>query len=152
MDRPLRKSRAMDQIIKSLSQSLGLPEGAIRAGLGVLLNMVKQKTAASGNAQFGALIGLLPGASELMSAAPGAPAQSSGGLGGLLSAAGNLLGGNLGDAAQAVSALQGAGIPLDKAAPLASGFFEQAKSVAGPEAVDAVLSQLPALGSLLGNK
>ena len=152
MDRPLRKSRAMDQIIKSLSQSLGLPEGAIRAGLGVLLNMVKQKTAASGNAQFGALIGLLPGASELMSAAPGAPAQSSGGLGGLLSAAGNLLGGNLGDAAQAVSALQGAGIPLDKAAPLASGFFEQAKSVAGPEAVDAVLSQLPALGSLFGNK
>lgn len=142
----------MDQIIKSLSQSLGLPEGAIRAGLGVLLNMVKQKTAASGNAQFGALIGLLPGASELMSAASGAPAQSSGGLGGLLSAAGNLLGGNLGDAAQAVSALQGAGIPLDKAAPLASGFFEQAKSVAGPEAVDAVLSQLPALGSLLGNK
>ena len=142
----------MDQIIKSLSQSLGLPEGAIRAGLGVLLNMVKQKTAASGNAQFGALIGLLPGASELMAAAPGAPAQSSGGLGGLLSAAGNLLGGNLGDAAQAVSALQGAGIPLDKAAPLASGFFEQAKSVAGPEAVDAVLSQLPALGSLFGNK
>jgi hypothetical protein len=41
---------------------------------------------------------------------------------------------------------------LDKAAPLASGFFEQAKAVAGPEAVDAVLSQLPALGSLFGNK
>jgi len=143
----------MDQIIKSLSQSLGLPEGAIRAGLGVLLNMVKQKTAASGNAQFGALIGLLPGASELMSAAPGAPAPAAGGgLGGLISAAGNLLGGNLGEAAQAVSALQGAGIPLDKAAPLASGFFEQAKSVAGPEAVDAVLSQLPSFGSLFGNK
>ena len=142
----------MDQIIKSLSQSLGLPEGAIRAGLGVLLNMIKQKTAASGNSQFGALISLLPGASELMASAPGAPAQSSGGISGLLSAAGNLLGGNLGEAAQAVSALQGAGIPMDKAAPLASGFFEQAKSVAGPDAVDAVLSQLPALGSLFGNK
>lgn len=143
----------MDQIVKSLSQSLGLPEGAIRAGLGVLLNMVKQKLATSGNTQFSALIGLLPGASELMASAPGAPAQSSGaGLSGLLSAAGSLLGGNLGEAAQAVSALQGAGIPMDKAAPLASGFFEQAKSVAGPEAVDAVLSQLPALGSLFGNK
>jgi len=143
----------MDQIIKSLSQSLGLPEGAIRAGLGVLLNMIKQKTAASGNSQFGALINLLPGAADLMASAPGAPAQASGaGLGGLLSAAGNLLGGNLGQAAQAVSALQGAGIPLDKAAPLASGFFEQAKSVAGPEAVDAVLSQLPDLSSFFGNK
>jgi len=143
----------MDQIVKSLSQSLGLPEGAIKAGLGVLLNTIKQKLAASGNTQFSALISLLPGASELMAAAPGAPAQASGaGLSGLLSAAGNLLGGNLGEAAQAVSALQGAGIPMDKAAPLASGFFEQAKSVAGPEAVDAVLSQLPAFGSLFGNK
>ena len=143
----------MDQIIKSLSQSLGLPEGAVRAGLGVLLNMIKQKTAESGSSQFGALINLLPGAANLMTSAPGAPAQSSaGGLGGLLSAAGSLLGGNLGQAAQAVSALQGAGIPMDKAAPLASGFFEEAKSVAGPEAVEAVLSQLPALGSLFGNK
>ena len=143
----------MDQIIKSLSQSLGLPEGAIRAGLGVLLNMIKQKTAASGNSQFGALINLLPGAADLMASAPGAPVQSSGaGLSGLLSAAGNLLGGNLGQAAQAVSALQGAGIPMDKAAPLAAGFFEQAKSVAGPETVDAVLSQLPDLSSFFGNK
>jgi hypothetical protein len=41
---------------------------------------------------------------------------------------------------------------MDKAAPLAAGFFEQAKSVAGPEAVDAVLSQLPDLSSFFGNK
>jgi hypothetical protein len=59
----------MDQIIKSLSQSLGLPEGAIRAGLGVRLNMVKQKTAASGNAQFGALIGLLASLAAVFSGA-----------------------------------------------------------------------------------
>jgi hypothetical protein len=143
----------MEQIIKSLSQSLGLPESTVRAGVGILLNMIKQKTSAAGNSQFGSMIGLLPGAAELMSSTPATAAEpAGGGLGGLLSAAGNLLGGNLGEAAQAVSALQGAGIPMDKAVPLASGFFEQAKSVAGPEAVDAVLAQLPALGSLLGNK
>jgi len=144
----------MDQIIKSLSQSLGLPEPAVRAGVGILLNFIKQKSATSGNAQFNSLIALLPGASELMNSAPAAAgsAASGGGLGGLLSAAGNLLGGNLGEAAQAASALQGAGIPLDKAAPLASGFFDQAKSIAGDDAVNAVLKNLPALASMFGGK
>jgi hypothetical protein len=141
----------MDQIIKSLSQSLGLPESAVRAGVGILLNFVKQKSAASGNAQFTALLGLLPGASELMTSTPAA-GSGGGALGGLLSAAGSLLGGNLGEAAQAASALQSAGIPLDKAAPLASGFFDQAKSVAGDDAVNAVLKNLPAIASMFAGK
>jgi hypothetical protein len=132
----------MEQIIKSLSQSLGLPETAVRAGVGILLNFVKQKSAASGNAQFTALLGLLPGSG----------AGGGGALGGLLSAAGSLLGGNLGEAAQAASALQSAGIPLDKAAPLASGFFDQAKSVAGDDAVNAVLKNLPAIASMFTGK
>lgn len=142
----------MDQIIKSLSQSLGLPESAVRAGVGILLNFVKQKSAASGNAQFTALLGLLPGASELMTSTPAAGGGGGGALGGLLSAAGSLLGGNLGEAAQAASALQSAGIPLDKAAPLASGFFDQAKSVAGDDAVNAVLKNLPAIASMFAGK
>lgn len=144
----------MDQIIKSLSQSLGLPEPAVRAGVGILLNLVKQKSAAAGGAQFNALLGLLPGASELMTSAPagGAAAGGGGALGGLLSAAGSLLGGNLGEAAQAASALQGAGIPLDKAGELASGFFTEAKSVAGDDAVNAVLKNLPAIASMFTGK
>lgn len=145
----------MEQIIKSLSQSLGLPEPAVRAGVGILLNFVKQKSAASGNAQFTALLGLLPGASELMTSTPAAGSgdgSGGGALGGLLSAAGSLLGGSLGEAAQAASALQSAGIPLDKAAPLASGFFDQAKSVAGDDAVNAVLKNLPALASMFAGK
>jgi hypothetical protein len=82
----------MEQIIKSLSQSLGLPETAVRAGVGILLNFVKQQSAASGNAQFTALLGLLPGASELMTSTPAAGSGAGGGgaLGGLLSAAGSL--------------------------------------------------------------
>ena len=143
----------MDQIIKSLSQSLNLPEPAVRAGVGIILNFVKQKSAASGNAQFTALLGLLPGATELMSATPASGTGEGGGaIGGLLSAAGSLLGGNLGEAAQAASALQTAGIPLDQAGNLASGFFDQAKTVAGDDAVNAVLKNLPALASLLGGK
>ena len=141
----------MDQIIKTLSQSLGLPEPAVRAGVGIILNFVKQKSADSGNAQFTALLGLLPGASALMSSTPAADAGG-GALGGLLAKAGGLLGGNLGDAAAALGALQGAGIPMDKAGELASGFFTEAKGVAGDDAVNAVLKNLPAIASMLAGK
>jgi len=143
--------RCMDQIIKALSQSLSLPEPAVRAGVGILLNFIKHKSADGGGTQFNALVGLLPGAAELMSAAPAEGAGSSGGaLGGLLAKAGGLLGGNLGEAASALSALQGAGIPMDQAGALASGFFNEAKGVAGDDAVNAVLKNLPALASFLG--
>ena len=141
----------MDQIIKTLSQSLGLPEPAVRAGVGIILNFVKQKSADSGNAQFTALLGLLPGASALMSSTPAGDAGG-GALGGLLAKAGGLLGGNLGDAAAALGALQGAGIPMDKAGELASGFFTEAKGVAGDDAVNAVLKNLPAIASMLAGK
>lgn len=142
----------MDQIIKTLSQNLGLPESAVRSGLGILLNFVKQQSAASGNAQFTALLGLLPGAAELMSSAPAGDEASGGALGGLLAKAGGLLGGNLGEAAAALGALQGAGVPVDKAGDLASGFFTEAKGVAGDDAVNAVLKNLPALASMFAGK
>jgi len=143
----------MDQIIKTLSQSLGLPEPAVRAGVGIILNFVKQKSAESGGAQFNALLGLLPGANELMATAPAAGDATSGAsLGGLLAKAGSMLGGNLGDTAAALGALQGAGIPMDKAGDLASGFFSEAKGVAGDDAVNAVLKNLPAIASMFTGK
>ncbi|MEX1045438.1 MAG: hypothetical protein WEC73_04855 [Chthoniobacterales bacterium] len=142
----------MDQIIKALSQSLGLPEATVRAGVGIILNFVKQKSAGADGAQFGALLGLLPGASELMSSAPASGEASGGGVGGLLAKAGGLLGGNIGEAAATLGALQSAGIPMDKAGALASGFFDQAKGVAGDDAVNAVLKNLPAIASMLTGK
>jgi hypothetical protein len=143
----------MEQIIKALSQSLSLPEPVVRTGIGIVLNFVKQKSADSGGAQFNALLGLLPGASELMTSAPSTDAAASGGaLGGLLAKAGGMLGGNLGDTAAALGALQGAGIPLDKAGALTSGFFTEAKGVAGNDAVEAVLKNLPAIASMFGAK
>jgi len=141
----------MEQIIKSLSAQLNLPESVIRAGVGILLNFVKQKAAGT---EFEKFLALVPGSAGVMSAAP-APGEGGGAgglLGGLLGKAGGLLGGNLGGAAAALGALQQAGIPLDKAAPLASGFFDHAKEVAGPDTVNALLKQLPALASLLGGK
>ena len=72
------------------------------------------------------------------------PAESAG--------AGGLLGGQMGDAAKALGALQQAGIPLDKAVPLAEQFLEHAKELAGPETVESLLGSVPALKAFLGGK
>ncbi len=133
----------MDEIIKNISLKLNLPESVVRQGVGIILNFVKQKAAGT---QFEHFIALLPGASGVLANAPTSSSSAGGGLlGGLL----GKMGGNLSAAAEAVGALQNAGIPIDKAAPLASEFFDQAKAVAGPESVAALLDQIPALKSLL---
>lgn len=139
----------MDQIIASLSQKLNLPESAIRAGLGVILRFIKEKAEGS---QFETLIEQVPGAKALLAAEPAEGGSGSGLFGGLLGAAGGLLGGQTGDAAKALGALQQAGIPLDKAAPLAEQFLEQAKGLVGPETVESLLNSVPALKALLGGK
>ena len=137
----------MEEIIKAISGKLNLPEPAVRSAVGIILNFVKQKATGTQFEQFAAL---LPGTAGLMSAAPTAGAGG-GLLGGILEKAGGLLGGDLGGAASALAALQEAGIPMEKAAPLAGEFFEQAKTVAGPEAVESLLSGIPALKTFLGN-
>ena len=142
----------MDQIITSLSQRTHLPETVVRSGIGVILNFIKKEAAGS---QFEKFVAILPGADSLMAesanadAAPAAPA--SGGLfGSLMQEAGQLLGGQFGDATQAIGALQKAGVPLEKAGPLATGFIEHAEGIVGGPQIAALLEQVPALKSLLG--
>jgi hypothetical protein len=137
----------MDQIIRTLSAKLGLPEVVVRQGVGILLNFLKQKAAGTEFEKFAAM---LPGSADVMNAAP---AEGGGGLlGGLLGAAGGLLGGQAGDLAKVVGSLQGAGISPDKAAPFAGEFFEQAKAVAGPELVSQILASVPGLSEALNKK
>jgi len=141
----------MEQIIKAISEKLNLPEGVVRSGAGILLNFIKQKAAGS---QFEALLNFLPGASGLMASAvsPGASAGGGSLLGGILGKAGSLLGGQTGEAAAVVGALSEAGVSPDKAAPFASELFEQIKGVAGPDLVNDLVSNIPAIKSLLGDK
>jgi hypothetical protein len=139
----------MEQIIKSLSEKLGLPESVVRTAAAAILNFVKQK---AGGSQFEKFLELLPGADSLLSAAPAAPEGGGGLLGGILQAAGGLLGGSAGDAAKAAAAIQQAGVPADKVAPLAQGFFEQAGQIAGPDALNQLLESVPAIKALLGGK
>ena len=143
----------MEQIIQSISTKLGLPESSIRSALHSLLSFLRTKT---GDAQFEQFLAMVPGAKEFAASAPPAPAaetKENGALfGGLLGAAGGLLGGQAGDLAKILTSLQQAGIPTEKIAPLAQEFLVQAREIAGPEPVDRLLQSFPLLRSLVGDK
>ncbi len=138
----------MNQIITLLSQKLGLPEETVKSGLATILHLLKEKTAGS---DFEKLIALIPGAADLLAGAP-APSGDAGLLGGILGAAGGLLGGQAADAAKALSAFQAAGIPVDKIAPLARGFFDQIQAAGGGDLTDKLMKSIPALKTMLGGK
>jgi len=132
----------MNEMIKVLSTKLGLPESTVSAAIGVLLNLLKEKTTGT---EFEKLLHLIPGSAELAAQAPKAMASASGGLGGLL----GMLGGQAADLAKASAALQQAGVPSDKIMPLAKEFFAKAREVAGPDVMDEISQSFPLLKMLL---
>lgn len=132
----------MNEIITFLSNKLALPESTISSAIGVLLNLLKEKTTGT---DFEKFVHLVPGSAELMAQAPKAAADSAGGLGGLL----GMLGGQAADLARASTALQQAGVPTDKIVPLAREFFAKAQEVAGPGVVADISNSFPMLKALL---
>jgi hypothetical protein len=132
----------MNDIIKFLAEKLSLPESTVRSGVGVLLNLLKEKTSGT---EFEKFVNLIPGSAELISQVPRAAVETTGGLGGLL----GMLGGQAADLAKASSALQQAGVPTDKIMPLAKEFFEKAREAAGPEVIEEISKGFPILKTLL---
>jgi hypothetical protein len=132
----------MNDTIKLLSEKLALPESTIRNAIGVLLNLLREKTPA---AEFEKFVSRVPGAAELVSQVPAAASGATGGLGGLL----GMLGGQAADLARASAALQQAGVPTDKIMPLVTEFFAKAREAAGPEAIDDLSRSFPILKTLL---
>ena len=132
----------MNNIIKTLAEKLALPESTVRSAIGVLLNLVREKTTGT---EFEKFLNLVPGSAELIAQIPQAAAASTGGLGGLL----GMLGGQAADLAKASAALQQAGVPADKIMPLATEFFVKAREVAGPEVIEDLARNFPILKTLL---
>ena len=134
----------MDQIVTAIAQKLGIPEAVVRSGLGVLLNFLKQK---AGGSEFGALLNMIPGASDLANA----PASDAGGgnvLGNLIGSVSSLFGGQTADIGKAVAGLENAGIKTEQIAPFVESFIGEAKKVAGEDTVNNLLSSVPALANL----
>lgn len=129
-------------MIKLLADKFGLPESTVSSAIGVLLNLLKEKTT---GAEFEKFTAFVPGAAEMISQAPQTVMNAGSGLGGLL----GMLGGQAADLAKASAALQQAGVPADKIVPLAKAFFEKAQEVAGPEMIDGISKNFPMLKTLL---
>jgi hypothetical protein len=112
----------MDQIVSAIAQKLGIPEAVVRSGLTVVLNFLKQK---AGGSEFGALLNMIPGASDLANA----PVPDAGG-------------------GKAVASLENAGLKTEQIAPFVQTFVGEAKKIAGEDTVNKVLESVPALANL----
>ncbi len=94
-------------IVQKLMESLGINEGQAKGGLGLLLKLAKEKLASG---DFAKLAEAIPGAKDIITAAPAT-------LGGLMGAIGGLVGSLAGKAGGAAS-------NLGSLASLAQGFKE----------------------------
>ncbi len=136
----------MEQIIKFISEKIGVSESVVREAVKVLLQFAQKQAAGT---QFEKFMAQIPGASALAAEAPVAGGEPAGGL---LGSVGSLFGGKMGDAAKAFAGLQAAGLETSQIGPFVQAFVEKAREVAGPETVDAILKKVPMLDSFLKPK
>jgi hypothetical protein len=134
----------MDEIIRAIAQKLNLPEATVASAITVILNFIKQEATGT---QYEKFIALIPGASA-QAAAP-LPTGGGGLFGGLMGAAGSLLGGQAGVIAKAASGLQSAGIEPEQIAPFLQSFFHEAKGATSEAHVETLLTHLPVLQDLV---
>jgi hypothetical protein len=135
----------MEQLIQSIATKLNLPESSVRSGVQVLLKFLSEK---SHGTQLGEIISKIPGAQTLLNTPVEKAEGSPGLLGGLFGTAGSFLGGQSGDIAKVAASLQQSGIDFSKAIPFVQTFIAEAKQRVGPEVVDQILAQIPALKNL----
>jgi hypothetical protein len=130
----------MDQIVSAIAQKLGIPEAVVRSGLTVVLNFLKQK---AGGSEFGALLNMIPGASDLANA----PVPDAGG-GNLFANVSSMFGGQTADIGKTVASLENAGLKTEQIAPFVQTFVGEAKKIAGEDTVNNVLASVPGLANL----
>lgn len=137
----------MNNLIDELAQRFGVSPEQVQAGAGAVLQLLKQN---GGKVDFQQLLGAVPGAAAWMEKAKGmTPASGQEGGGGLLGHAAGLLGAlggqGAGGLSEALGQLGRAGFKPDAAAQFVPALLEQLKGSAGPDVVDKLLDQVPAL-------
>jgi hypothetical protein len=129
----------VDEIIKRVSERLGVSESVAREAIKVLLEFARKRAAGT---RLEKLLMEIPGVRSLL--AQTSPSGSRG-----LSGLGSLVGGPVGDAAKAFFDLQSAGLKSDQIGPFVRTFVEKAREVFGPETVEEILTQIPALRAVV---
>jgi Protein of unknown function VcgC/VcgE (DUF2780) len=138
----------MQEFITLAMSQLGTSEAATKAATGGVLGFLSQNAPAGDVSE---LMAKLPGAEQLMKAAPetAAAAGAGGGmLGSLISKASSALGGG-GAAAGLLGTLQSAGLDAGKAGTFVSMFVSFAREKAGADLVNRITSNVPALAAMI---
>ena len=135
----------MQDFIQDAAGKLGVGTDAVAAATGGLLGLFKQN---GDGADVNEMLGKLPGAADLMQAAPSGDAGG-GLLGGLGGAIGGALGGGAGQALGAVEALSKGGLSMDKVGSFLDMFKQYVQPLLGADLLKRLLGSVPGLGNLL---
>ena len=141
----------IDQLVKLVADRLGVDSSMAEQGVGTLLGLLKGQ--ASGTQALSQLFDKLPGAEALADQfMDGAPSSSGGGglMGGLLSKASGMLGGNAGDMMEAMAAFQKTGLSMDQAKDMMPVVKDFMVENVGADTLKEVVGSVPALKNFLG--
>jgi hypothetical protein len=127
----------MDELVARVSAALGVDAGVARTGVGLVLGFLQKESPDGAVAEF---LDKLPGAREAIDAAESSGAGA-GGLGGLLSGMGGLMG--LG------AKLNGAGIEMGQIPALGHEIFGYAETKIGPEKLREIVDSIPGLAQFV---
>lgn len=119
----------MKELVDMLTSNLGIDGKQAEGGAAVLFNAAKEKL---GGAEFGKLLGGVPGLSDLMQKAP---AAGGGGLGGLLGGLAGAMGGNAGLIANIVSGFGKLGLKAEDARKFVPVILDFLRTKVGPDVV-----------------
>ena len=119
----------MKELVDMLTQNLGVSGAQAEGGAAVLLKAAKDKL---GGAEFGQLLGGVPGLTDLMHKAP---AGGGGGLGGLLGGLAGAMGGNAGAIATILQGFGKLGLTADDAKKFVPVILQFLRSKVGPDVV-----------------
>jgi hypothetical protein len=133
----------MDELIQQITSRLGTDGATARAAAGSVLGALKD---AGDPDDVKSLLDGVPGASDLLAAAPSG-GGGGGGLGGLLGKAASSLGGGAGDL---VSRLGASGLDPSKTGSLVTMVIGFLKEKVGGDLIGRLLAKAPGLGKLLG--
>ena len=130
----------MQDLIQRIVQNVGIDQDTATSALGIILNFLNKEGPQD---KVGALMDMLPGARAVMAD------QDGGGGGGLMGMMGGLMGGGAGGLMAVMGQLTSAGVGMGDVQSVTQEVIGYAKEKAGPEAVNAVLSQIPGLGQFI---
>jgi hypothetical protein len=118
----------MKELVDLLTSNLGIDGKQAEGGAAVLFKAAREKM---GGAEFGQLLGGVPGLPDLMSKAPAA----GGGLGGMLGGLAGAMGGNAGLIATVVGGFSKLGLKADDAKKFVPVILEFLRSKVGADVV-----------------